>query len=140
MMNPKDGRAWTEVGPHNTIGVVMEDRPEAERITLEKEHEEEIAASRRRKLACFQKTHTRVIKKTTPTPTTTVTTAVASAVTPKMTPEELDKFMDVAVPSKYNNDLSNLTRGITDDVLKTDLQNALPRQIRSVVHQVQGEA
>jgi hypothetical protein len=60
-------------------------------------------------------------------------------VTPKMTPKELVKFMDIAVASKYGNNLSNLTRDITNDVhsmlesFKTDLQNALPRQIRSVV-------
>jgi hypothetical protein len=56
-------------------------------------------------------------------------------VTPNMTPEELVKFMDIAVVSKYGNDLSNFTRVITDDVrstldcFKTDLQNTLPRQI-----------
>jgi hypothetical protein len=136
MMNLKDGGSRTEVGPHSTIGVAMEDLPEAERITLEKELEEETAVTRR-KLTCFQKTRTRVIKKTTPT----VMTA-ASTVTPNMTPEELVKVMDVAVASKYGNDLSNLTRVITDDVrstlesFKTDLQNALPRQIRLVVQQV----
>jgi hypothetical protein len=54
--------------------------------------------------------------------------------------------MDVAVASKYGNNLSNLMRVITDDVhstlesFKTDLQNTLPRQIRSVVQEVQGEA
>jgi hypothetical protein len=70
---------------------------------------------------------------------TTATTAATSTVTPNMTPEELVKFMDVAVASKYGNDLSNLTRVITNDVhstlesFKADLQNALPRQIRSVV-------
>jgi hypothetical protein len=73
---------------------------------------------------------------------TTTTTVAASMVTPNMTPEELVKFIDVAVSSKYGNDLSNLMRVITDDVrstlesFKTDLQNAFPRQIRSVVHQV----
>jgi hypothetical protein len=30
MTNPKDGGARTEVGPHNTIRVAMEDLPEAE--------------------------------------------------------------------------------------------------------------
>jgi predicted GNAT family acetyltransferase len=146
MMNPNDGGARTEVGPHNTIRVAMEDLPEAEKIALAKELEEETAVARRRKLACFQKTRTRVIKKTTPAITTTATTAAASMVTPKMTPKELVKFMDIAVASKYGNDLSNLTRVITNDVhsmlesFKTDLQNALPRQIRSVVQQVQGEA
>jgi hypothetical protein len=78
-----------------------------------------------------------------PIVTTTATTATTSTVTPNMTLEELVKFMDVAVASKYGNDLSNFTRVITDSTLesfKTDLQNTLPRQIRSVVQQVQGEA
>jgi hypothetical protein len=56
MTNPKDSDAQTEVGPHNTIGVAMEDLPEAERRVLEKELEEKIAEARRRNLACFQKT------------------------------------------------------------------------------------
>jgi hypothetical protein len=81
-----------------------------------------------------------------PTITTTATTTATSTVTHNMTPEEFVKFMDVALASKYGNELSNLTCVITDDVhsmfqsVKTDLQNALPRQIRSVVQQVQGEA
>jgi hypothetical protein len=117
-----------------------------QRAALEKELQEEMDAARRRKLACFQKTRTRVLKKTAPTITTTVTMATAPTVTPNMTPEELVKFMDIAVASKYGNDLSNFTCVITDDVcstlesFKTDLQNTLPRQIRSVVQQVQGEA
>jgi hypothetical protein len=41
-MNPKDGDARTEVGSRNTITVAMEDLPEAEKITLEKELEEEM--------------------------------------------------------------------------------------------------
>jgi hypothetical protein len=49
--------ARTEVGPHNTIGMAMEDLPEAERRALEKELTEEMAEARR-KLACFQKTRT----------------------------------------------------------------------------------
>jgi hypothetical protein len=42
--------------------------------------------------------------------------------------------MDVAVASKYGNDLSNPTRVITNDVsstleiFKTDIQNNLPRR------------
>jgi hypothetical protein len=60
-----------------------------------------------------------VIKKTTPTITATVTTAMASTVTPNMTPEELVKFMDIIVASKYDNNLSNFTRVITDDVRST---------------------
>jgi hypothetical protein len=72
--------------------------------------------------------------------------ATTSMVTPNMTLKELIKFMDVAVASKYDNDLSNFTHVITNDVhstlesFKTNIQNTLPRQIRSVVQQVQGEA
>jgi hypothetical protein len=143
-MNPKDSAAQTEVGPHNTIRVGMEDLPEAERRVLEKEFEEEMAEARRRKLACFQKTHMGVIKKTVPAIMTTAT--ATHTVIPKLTPEELVKFMDVAVASKYGNDLTNITRTITEeerstlDTFKTDLQNTLPRQIRSVMQQVHGES
>jgi hypothetical protein len=58
MTNSKESGARTEVGPHNTINVVMEDLPEAERRALKKELKEEMAETRRRKLACFQKTRT----------------------------------------------------------------------------------
>ena len=103
-----------------------------------------MAEARRRKLACFQNTHTGVIKKTVPAITTTAT--ATPTVTPNLTPEELVKFMDVAVASKYGNDLTNFTRTIIEEVhstldtFKTDLQNALPRHIRSVVQQVHGES
>jgi hypothetical protein len=99
---------------------------------------------RRRKLACFQKTRTGVIKKTVPAIMTTTT--ATPTVTPNLTPKELVKFMDVAVASKYGNDLTNFTCTITEEVrttlntFKTDLQNMLPRQIRSVVQQVHGES
>jgi hypothetical protein len=58
MTNLIDSDARTEVGPHNTIGVAMEDLPKAERIVLEKELEEEMDEARRRKLAFSKKTHT----------------------------------------------------------------------------------
>jgi hypothetical protein len=76
-----------------------------------------------------------VIKKIVPAITTTAT--ATPTVTPNLTPKELVKFMDVAEASKYGNDLTNFTRTITEEVrstldtFKTDLQNALPRQIRS---------
>jgi hypothetical protein len=53
-MNLKDSATQTEVGPHNKMGVAMEDLPEAERRALKRELEEEMAEARR-KLACFQK-------------------------------------------------------------------------------------
>jgi hypothetical protein len=144
MTNPEDGGARTEVGPHNTITVTMEDLPEAEKIALEKELKEEMAAARRRKLACFQKTRTGVIKKVVPAVTTTMT--MTSMVTSNLTPKELVKLVDVSVASKYDADLTQFTCIIADDMLntlesfKTDLHNTLPRQVRSVVQQIQGEA
>jgi hypothetical protein len=141
MMNPKDGGARIEVGPHNTIGVAMEDLPDLERITLEKELKEETAMARRRKPTCFQKTCTKVIKKTIPTITTTMTTT--PIVTSKHTPEELAKLVEVSVASKYGADLTQITRIIADDMhntletFKTDLHNTLPGQVRSVVQQIQ---
>jgi hypothetical protein len=144
MMNLKDSAFRTEVGPHNTIRVVMQYLPEAEGRALKKELEEEMAKARRRKLACFQKTRTGVIKKTVPA--ITIVTTATPTVIPNLTPKEFVKFMDVAVASKYGNDLMKFTRTITEEVrstldtFKTDLQNALPRQIRSVVQQVHGES
>jgi uncharacterized alkaline shock family protein YloU len=85
----------------------------------------------------FPKNRHEVIKKTVPA-IMTMTTAT-SMVTPNLTPEELIKFMDVAVASEYGNNLTNFTRTITKEVcstldtFKTDLQNTLPQQIRSVV-------
>jgi hypothetical protein len=133
-----------EVRPHNTIGVAIEDLPKAERRALEKELEEEMAEMRRRKLKCFQKTRTGVIKKTVLAIMTTTTTT--SMVTPNLTPEELVKCMDIAVVSKYGNDLTKFTHTITEEVhstidtFKTDLQNTLPRQSRSVVQQVKDKS
>jgi hypothetical protein len=88
----------------------------------------------------FPKNTHGVIKKIIPAITTT-TTAI-STVTPNFISEKLVKFMDVAVVSKYENDLTNFTRTITEEVcstldtFKTHLQNMLPRQIRLVVQQV----
>jgi hypothetical protein len=92
----------------------------------------------------FPKNTHRVIKKAVPA-ITTMTTATPM-VTPNLTLEELVKFMDVVVASKYGNDLTNFTRTITKEVystldtFKTDLQNMLRRQIRLVVQQVHGES
>jgi hypothetical protein len=62
--------------------------------------------------ACvFPKNMHGVIKKTVPTITTMVT--ATPTVTPNLTLEELVKFMDAAVASKYRNDLTNFTHTIT---------------------------
>jgi hypothetical protein len=71
----------------------MEDLHEAEWAALEKELQEEMAATRNRKLMCFQKTHTGVINKTALAVMTTMTIATTSTVTPNMTLEELGSWM-----------------------------------------------
>jgi hypothetical protein len=130
MTNPKDSATRTDVGPHNMIGQVMEDLLKTERRAFEMELEEEMAKARR-KLACFQKPRTRVINKTVPANTTMAT--ATCTVTPNLTPEELAKFMDVVVASKYRNNFMNFTRTIIEEVhstldtFNTNLQNTLPR-------------
>lgn len=64
---------------------------------------------------------------------------------PSITPKELDQFVDVLVATKYMADLSQLTRVLGEDVrstldaFKQDLNNSLPRQIRSVAQEVYNE-
>jgi phosphoribosyl-dephospho-CoA transferase len=121
MTNPKESGGRTEVKPHHMIGVAMEDLPEAERWALE----EEMVDARRKNLTCFKKTRMGMIKKTVSTITTMAT--ATSTVTPNLIPEELVKFTDVAVASKYGNNLMNFTHTITEEVhctldtFKTDL-------------------
>jgi hypothetical protein len=79
-------------------------------------------------------------------PAIMIMATATSTVTPNLTPKELVKFMDVAVGSKYGNYLTNFTRTIAEqvrstlDTFKTNLQNMLPRQIRSVLQQIHGES
>jgi hypothetical protein len=92
----------------------MEDLPEADKIALEKDLEKEMAVTRRRKLASFQKTCVRVIKKTVPAITTTITTT--PTVTSNLTPEELVKLIDVSVASKYGANLTQFMLIIANDM------------------------
>jgi hypothetical protein len=89
-------------------------------------------------------TGTGVIKKTVLAVMTTM--IVAPTVTSNITPKELVKLVDVSVASKYSDDLTQFTHIIADDmrntfeIFKPDLHNTLPRQVRSVVQHIQGEA
>jgi hypothetical protein len=70
----------------------------------------------------------------------------APMVISNLTPEELVKLVDMSVASKYGADLTQFTCIIANDMhntlesFKTDLHNTLPRQVRLVVQQIQGEA
>jgi hypothetical protein len=132
MADPKGSKAATTAdgaGVHakNAINVAMEDLVKADRKEVEKEIEEELAEIRRRKLACFQKTHNDVVKKLD-------TVAASSAkVNSHLSPEELRHMVDVSVASKYGADLTQFTRVMAEDMrntfdtLKQDLNAILPR-------------
>jgi hypothetical protein len=100
MADPKGSKAMTTVGgasvqARSTIAVAMEDLAEANRKELEKELEEEMAERRRKKLACFQKTHHGIVKK--------ADTAAASGtkMDSPLSLEDLVQLVDISAASKY---------------------------------------
>jgi hypothetical protein len=63
----------------------------------------------------------------------------APRVNSSLSPEDLAHLVDVSVSSKYGAHLTQFTHVVTEDkhntleTFKTDLNNNLPRQVRSVV-------
>jgi hypothetical protein len=118
----------------------MVDLAEEDQKEVERQLEEEMAELRRKKLACFQKTRNRVVKK--------ADTAVATdaKVNAHLSRKDLVHMVDVLVASMYGANLTQFTHVVAEDMcstldfFKTDLNNNLPRQVRSVVQQIQGEA
>jgi uncharacterized protein YjaG (DUF416 family) len=132
MTDPKGLKAATTtdgVGilAKNAIDVAMEDLAMEDQKEVEQQLEEEMVELRRKKLACFQKTHNGVIKK--------ADTAVATStkVNAQLSPEDLVHMVDVSMASKYGADLTQFTRVVAEDMrntldaFKTDLNNNLPR-------------
>jgi uncharacterized protein YjaG (DUF416 family) len=111
----------------NAIDVAMEDLAMEDQKEVEQQLEEEMVELRRKKLACFQKTHNGVIKK--------ADTAVATStkVNAQLSPEDLVHMVDVSMASKYGADLTQFIRVVAEDMrntldaFKTDLNNNLPR-------------
>jgi hypothetical protein len=134
------------VSADNVIGVEMGDLSEKDRndlkLELQREMEEVMADRRRKKLACFQKSRSGVIKKGD----------MMKASTPVNSPftlEELVHMIDVYVSSKYGTDLEAITRTLFESVrgsvesLKLEFKQEskkLPRQVRATVQQVLGES
>jgi hypothetical protein len=89
---------------------------------------------RRKKLACFQKTHNGIMKKVD-----TTTTSGAKVNSFPLSPEDLIQLVDISVTSKYGSDLTQFTCVVAEDrhntleTFKTDRSNNLPRQVRSIV-------
>jgi hypothetical protein len=97
LVDPKGTKAVPDgarVTTENVIEVAMEDLLEKDQEEVESELEEEMVERRRKKLACFQKTRSGVVKKGD--------TAKASIpVSSPFTLEELVHMIDVSVNSKY---------------------------------------
>jgi hypothetical protein len=117
----------------NIINMLIKDLTKDDHKEIERELEEEMVEMRRRKLACFQKTHKDVIKKSD-------TVAVSSAkVNSHLSFEDLVHMVDESVASKYGADLTQFTWVMVEDMrntfdmLKQDLSSSLPRQVRALV-------
>jgi hypothetical protein len=145
MGDPKGAKAASDgakVTANNVISVVLEDLSEKDREEVERELEEEMAERHRKKLACFQKTRSGVVKKGE-------TTRVSVPVNSSFTLEELVHMIDVSINSKYDANLEGFTRTLTDSLrsslesfkfdYKQDVYNNLHKQVRSMVQQVLGE-
>jgi hypothetical protein len=118
MVDPKEARASTAVDnasvhAKNTINVVMEDLNEDDRKAVEQELEREMGELRMRKLACFQKTRSGVVKKTD------TATMPGAKVNSSLNPEDLVHMVAVLVASKYGDDLTILTRVMAEDLRST---------------------
>ena len=132
----------SEVHPLNVIKVTMEDLTEADRKEIEEEIAREMEEKRNERLACFRKTKNGVIKQIGGASTS------SKKVSSSVTCEELAHMIDTAVASKYGTDVTEITHMISEGVrnsfdtfrseFKQDMNNNMPRQIRSIVQQVQG--
>jgi hypothetical protein len=133
----------SDVHPLNVIKVTMEDLTEADRKELEEEIVREMEEKQNEKLACFRKTKNGVFKQGSGAGTS------SKKVSPFVTCEELAHMIDTAVASKYGTDVTEITRMISEGVRNSfdtfrsesrqDMNNNMPRQIRFIVQQVQGE-
>jgi hypothetical protein len=145
MADPKGGKLaavvdGTDVHPKNAISVAMEDLSKEDREEIEHELKAEMAERHSKKLACFPKTRYGVIKKADMA--TTSRTKVGTLLSPK----DLVQLVDVSVAIKYGADLTQFTRVIVEemcstlDTFKQEMHNTLPRQVRTILQQLSGEA
>jgi hypothetical protein len=133
------------VDDRNVVGLPFEDLSEEDHHRIKEEMQRELdeveVAKMKEKLACYQKTRGGVVQKgdTSKASTSKVNSSYLAH-------EELVHPVDVSVASKYGTDLAQLTRALAEDVhhtfnlFKNNLDGNLPRQIRSVVKEVTGNA
>jgi hypothetical protein len=150
MADPKGTKAVPDgmkVSAENVTEVAMEDLSEKDREEIEgelqRELEEVMVERRKKKLACFQKTRSGIVKNGD-------TTKASTPVNSPFTLEVLVQMIDVLVNSKYGADLEGITRTLMNNLhssveslrveCKQDSENALARQARATVQQVLGES
>jgi hypothetical protein len=116
VVDPKGMKAAPDdvvINTENIIRVEMGDSSKKDRDETERELQwklEEVLVERiKKKLARFQKTRSRIIKKSD-------TTKASVLVNSPFTLEELVHMIDVSVNNKYGADLEGITRTITDSM------------------------
>ena len=136
--DPKNG---SDFDPDNIITVTLDDLSEDDPRELERELEEEKAQRLKLKLTGYQKTRNGVVKKVhVSSPSDPFNAEV------KNSTEKIAHLIDVSVASKYGSDLTNTARTITKavvdkfDEFKEQLEDSIPRQVRSVVLQINDES
>lgn len=146
MAEDKSGKSVdnSDVDERHVIPVAFEDLSVEDQKAIELEFQREVEESRKKKLACYQKTRGGIVKKAD-----TASISLTKVSSLPITPEELAQFVDISVASKYGADLEQMTRMVTDSVrssfdrfkseFRQDAENSLPRQVRSVVQQVLDE-
>jgi hypothetical protein len=113
LMGTKSAPDRAKVTTDNVIWVEMQDLSEKDHndleLELQRDMDKVMAERRRKKLACFQKTRSGVIKKGD-------TVKASTLVNSPFTLEELIHMIDISVTSKYGSDLEAITRTLIDCV------------------------
>jgi hypothetical protein len=140
------GGSKLEVDDGNIIAVELGDLAEEDQRQrriweeMKKELEEVEATKMREKLDCYQKIRGGVVQKAD-----TIKALSSKVNSSSLTPEELVHLVDVSAASKYGADLAQLTHALGESVDHTlesfrhNLDDSLPRQIRTVVKEVMGD-
>lgn len=121
----------------HVISVKMDDLTKEEQEAIEREVQLEAEQARERRLACYRKARNGNVKKIHE-----FGGSSGKVISPSMSPEEFTQFLDVSIASKYGADLGHLTHELGESMrsvlggFKQDLDNSLPRQVRTVAQEV----
>jgi hypothetical protein len=132
-----DPKNTSDLNPDNIIPVTLDDLSEVDWREFKRGIEEEKAA----RLKQYFKTRSGAVKKvTTPNPLPALDTKVINST------ENVARLVDLTVESTYSSNMTNSLRTITETVastvdefkerLRMNIENSLPRQVRSLVLQI----